>query len=280
MRTKILPDGVLDALKRNRRLYQAARRARMQVGRVVPPRRLEGLPGRVHFNDFMLEDTTPTGVERYRDRAMNVIRLIERSLESGGRSFDDIRSWLDFGCGYGRVIRFLVQRTDPECVHASDVIEEAVAFCASEFGVKPLHSRAALADLALGRFDFVYAISVLTHLDEENGLVMLQLLRDSLEPDGIVLFTTHGRWALDNIETYGATYGPIKQDVARRVREEGVAFVPYHHYPGDSYGMTWHSADYVQGQMKRLHGDEMTLLFHEPHGLDGHQDVFAYQRAG
>jgi SAM-dependent methyltransferase len=280
MRTKILPDSVLDALKRNRRLYQAARRARMQVGRVVPPRRLEGLPGRVHFNDFMLEDTTPRGVERYRERALNVIRLIERSLDSGGRSFDDIRSWLDFGCGYGRVIRFLVERADPERVYASDVIEEAVDFCASEFGVSPRHSRAALADLELGRFEFVYAISVLTHLNEENGLVLLQLLRDSLEPRGIVLFTTHGRWSLDNIATYGAPYEALKQDVMRRVREDGVAFVPYHHYAEDSYGMTWHSADYVRSQMRRLHGDEMTLLFHEPHGLDGHQDVFAYQRVG
>jgi SAM-dependent methyltransferase len=252
----------------------------MQVGRIVPPRRLEGLPGRVHFNDFMLEDTSPKGVERYGDRAMNVIRFIERSLDSAGRSFDDIHSWLDFGSGYGRVIRFLVQRTDAKRVYASDVIEEGVEFCASEFGVNPLHSRATLAELELGRFDFVYAISVLTHLDEENGLVMLQLLRDSLEPRGIVLFTTHGRWALDNIGTYGATYEAMKQDVARRVDGHGVAFVPYHHYPGESYGMTWHSADYVKSQMRRLHGDEMTLLFHEPHGLDGHQDVFAYQRVG
>ncbi|MEK6274221.1 MAG: class I SAM-dependent methyltransferase [Actinomycetota bacterium] len=280
MKTKIIPDGLLEALKRNEHVYQAARRVRMQVGRVVPPRRLEGLPGRVHFNDFMLEDTTPRGVERYRERALNVIRLIERSLDSGGRSFDDIRSWLDFGSGYGRVIRFLVQRTDPKLVYASDVIEEGVEFCASEFGVNPLHSRATLAELELGQFDYVYAISVLTHLDEENGLVMLQLLHDSLEPRGIALFTTHGRWALDNIGTYGATYEAMKADIARRVDEEGVAFVPYHHYPGESYGMTWHSADYVQSQMQRLHGDEMTLLHHEPHGLDGHQDVFVYQRAG
>jgi SAM-dependent methyltransferase len=280
VKTKIIPDGLLQALKRSPRVYQAARRVRMQVGRVVPPRRFDGLPGRVHFNDFMLDDTTPGGVERYRDRAMNIVRLIERSLERGGRSFDDIRSWLDFGCGYGRIIRFLAERTDPARVYASDVIEEGVEFCASEFGVNPLHSRATLAELELGRFDFVYAISVLTHLDEENGLVMLQLLHDWLEPRGIVLFTTHGRWALDNIGFYGATYEPLKQDVTRRVEETGVAFVPYHHYPGERYGMTWHSADYVQSELRRLHGDEMTLLFHEPHGLDGHQDVFAYQRVG
>jgi SAM-dependent methyltransferase len=278
MKTKLLPDGALDFLKRHRRLYQASRRARMQVGRLVPPRRFEGLPGRVHFNDFMLDDTTPAGVLRYRDRALNVIRLIEQSLERGGRSFEDIRSWLDFGCGYGRVMRFLVERVDPERVHASDVIHEGVEFSAREFGVHPIHSSAQLGQLDLGRFDFVYAISVLTHVDEDNSLALLRLLGESLEPGGIVLFTTHGRWALDNIGTYGAVYEEQQGAIAREVEERGLAFVPYHHYPGESYGMTWHSADYVRAQMERLHGDDVKLLFHEPRGLDEHQDVFVYQR--
>src|SRR5688500_6634156 len=130
MRTKLLPDVALDALKRHAWAYQGARKLRMAMGRVVPPRRFEGINGRVHFNDFMLEDDSPKGVEAYRTRALNVIGLIDRSLEVVGRDLRDVRSWLDFGCGYGRVIRFLVQRVDPDRVYATDVIEEAVEFCA------------------------------------------------------------------------------------------------------------------------------------------------------
>lgn len=278
MRRKLLPDFALDRLKRHTWAYQAARKLRMGVGRVVPPRRFEGLNGRVHFNDFMLESSSPAGVDRYRTRALNVIRLIDRSLEAGGRTVDDVRSWLDFGCGYGRVLRFLVQRVDPERIYASDVIEEGVDFCASEFGVHPRHSTATLAELDLGRFDFLYAISVLTHLDEENETEMLRFVHRSLEPGGIALFTTHGQWSLDNLDFYGAIYEDMRDDLVRRVRERGVAFVPYHHYSGDDYGMTWHSAEYVQERMAELHGDSMRLLFFEPHGLDHHQDVFVYQR--
>ena len=47
-------------------------------------------------------------------------------------------AWLDFGCGYGRVIRFLVERVPPDRIWASDVAHEAVDFCRSEFGVHPL----------------------------------------------------------------------------------------------------------------------------------------------
>lgn len=280
MRTKLLPDFALDRLKRHTWAYQSARKLRMAMGRAVPPRKLEGLDGRVHFNDFMLVDDSPEGVETYRTRALNVIGLIDRSLEAAGRSVGDVRRWLDFGCGYGRVLRFLVQRVDPDRVYASDVIDEGVEFCASEFGVHPLHSTAALRDLDLGRFDFLYAISVLTHLDEENETAMMEFLHRSLEPGGIALFTTHGQWSLDHLDFYGEIYVEMHDDLARRVRERGLAYVPYHHYAGDDYGMTWHSAEYVQSRMAELHGDSMRLLFFEPHGLDHHQDVFAYQRVG
>jgi SAM-dependent methyltransferase len=280
VRTKLLPDFALDRLKRHTWAYQQARRLRMMVGRAVPPRRFQGLNGRVHFNDFMLESDSAEGVEKYRTRALNVIRLIDRSLEAGGRTIEDVRTWLDFGCGYGRVLRFLVQRVDPGRVHASDVIEEGVEFCASEFGVHPHHSTATLAELDLGRFDFLYAISVLTHLDEANETEMMRFIGRSLEPRGIALFTTHGQWSLDNLDFYGSIYEDMRDDLSRRVHERGLAFVPYHHYAGDDYGMTWHSAEYVQERMASLHGESMRLLFFEPHGLDHHQDVFAYQRVG
>lgn len=261
-------------------MYQAARAVRMGLGRVAPPRSYEGIPGRVHFNDFMLIDNSPEGVEQYREGALDVIANIEATLSRAGRGFDDVESWLDFGCGYGRVVRFLVERTPADRVWASDVIEEGVDFCAAEFGVHPALSRGALADVDLPRrFDFLYAISVITHLDEENSSVFLRRLGDWLAPGGLVLFTTHGRWSLENLAYYGNTYDAMRPEIERDVREKGFAFVPYHHYSGDDYGMTWHSADYVKERIEAIHGGALELVRFEPNGLDGRQDVFAYRRA-
>jgi|tagenome__1003787_1003787.scaffolds.fasta_scaffold20943891_2 SAM-dependent methyltransferase len=278
MKTRLLPGSAVGVLKRHTRLYQAARRTRMGVGKLIPPRRLDGIPGRVHFNDFMLEDDSPAGIEKYRTQALNVVSFIERALAAAGREYSDVESWLDFGCGYGRVLRFLVDHVDPRKVWVSDVIDEGVRFCSAEFGVHPARSTAAFDTLDLGRHDFIYAISVLTHLPAEAGRDFLGFLGRSLNPGGIALFTSHGRWSLDNLGFYDAAYESRRSELEQAVAEDGVAFVPYHHYPGGDYGMTWHSRERIEEMVRELHGDGLKLLFHEPHGLDGHQDVFAYQR--
>jgi SAM-dependent methyltransferase len=278
MRTKVLPEGVVDALKRHRLAYRPARAVRIWLGDVLPPRHLAGLEGRVHFNDFMLTDDSPAGVEAYKSSAMNVIANIEATLDAAQRDFAEVKSWLDFGCGYGRVIRFLVQRTDRKWIYAADVIKSAVDFCANEFGVNPVYSHSALGRLDLRSFDFIYAISVLTHLNEENSIEFLRLAHQALNSGGIVLFTTHGRASLEHLSMYGPPYVRMRAELEQTVDREGIAFVPYEHYAGDYCGMTWQSHRWITERMNELHGDSMRLVRLEPDALYGHQDVCAYER--
>src|SRR5215211_3277692 len=106
----LLPQRLVQAVKRRPLLHRAVRRARTAVGGLLPPREFPGIPGRIHPNDFMFDHASPEEVASYAERAGNVIANIEASLAAGGRSFADVERWVDFGCGYGRVIRFLVER--------------------------------------------------------------------------------------------------------------------------------------------------------------------------
>jgi SAM-dependent methyltransferase len=268
---------ITEAIKRHRRLHRAARRARFALGRLVPPRRFDGIPGRVHFNDFMFIDSSPAEVASYAERGRNVVGLIEEALAAAGKELEDVERWLDFGCGYGRVLRFLLERVPPERVSASDVIAEGVEFCRLEFGVTALRSQPELASVQLGAFDFVYAISVLTHLDERNSVDFLRLLGDSLAEGGIALFTTHGDWSLAHPGHYGAEYEARGAELEAAVRARGIAYLRYEFAP-DGYGMTWHSREFVEATIAELHGGKLRQLLFKPQGLDGHQDVFAYRR--
>jgi SAM-dependent methyltransferase len=268
---------LVETIKRHRRMHRAARKGRFAVGHLIPPRRFAEIPGRVHFNDFMFLNSSPAEVTSYAERARNVIGLIEEALSKAGRTFDDVERWLDFGCGYGRVVRFLVGRVPAERVFVSDVVDEGVDFCAAEFGVHPVYSQAQLDRVSLGSFDFIYAISVITHLNEQNSIAFLRLLGESLAEDGIALFTTHGRWSIENAGLYGPEYEARKHEIAALVQEQGVAYSRYE-FADDDYGMTWHSREYIEAKMAELHGPGIVPIMFRPHALDGHQDVYAFQR--
>jgi SAM-dependent methyltransferase len=276
----VFPQRLVDVVKLWPRLHGAARRLRMAAGGLLAPREFPGIPGRIHPNDFMFDHASSEEVSSYAERAGNVVANIEDSLEAGGRRYDDIERWLDFGCGYGRVIRFLVEPVPPDRIWASDVISEGVEFCASEFGVHPLYSQQDLEALELEPFDFIHAISVLSHLNERNSRALLRLLGDALHPRGIAMFTTHGRRSLDNPGLYGAEYRERREEIARAVAAHGMTFLPYAFSGDDDYGMAWHAREWVEETVAELHGDAVRLIRFVPHGLDDHQDVFAFQRDG
>jgi len=276
----VFPQRLVDAVKRRPLLHRAARKVRMAAGRVLPPREFPGIPGRIHPNDFMFDHASPEEVASYAERAGNVVANIEASLAAGDRSFDDVERWLDFGCGYGRVIRFLVERVPPERIWASDVIHEAVDFCSSEFGAHPLYSQPDLEALELELFDFIYAISLLSHLNERNSRALLRLLGEALRPKAIAMFTTHGRRSVESPALYGVEFAERREEIARAVEARGMTFLPYAFTGGDDYGMAWHAREWVEQTVAELHGDAVQLVRFVPHGLDDHQDVFAFQRVG
>ena len=131
--------------------------------------------------------------------------------------------------------------------------------------------------MQLGSFDFVYAVSVLTHLDERNSVDFLRLVGDSLTQGGIEMFTTHGEWSLAHPAHYASEYEARAAEIEAAVRERGIFYVPYD-FASDDYGMTWHSREFVEATMAELHGAELQPLLFKPRGLDGHQDVYAYRR--
>jgi 2-polyprenyl-3-methyl-5-hydroxy-6-metoxy-1,4-benzoquinol methylase len=107
-----------------------------------------------------------------------VTRLVERLLGglAGGR-------WLDFGCGNGGLVRYLLERTG---VDAQGFEEGAIAVTAQRLGI-PILSRDALAEQAAS-FDVVTAIEVLEHT--LDPLAELRTMRALLRPGGLLFLTT------------------------------------------------------------------------------------------
>ncbi|WP_407529240.1 class I SAM-dependent methyltransferase [Methylobacterium oryzisoli] len=106
---------------------------------------------------------------------------------------------LDFGVGWGRVIRMFLRDTSPDRLYGVDVDAGALKLCAdtgvpgalsqiSPQGPLPFHD---------GKFGVCYAFSVFSHISTASAETFLAELIRVTKPGGIVYFTTMGQGFLD-----------------------------------------------------------------------------------
>jgi SAM-dependent methyltransferase len=105
--------------------------------------------------------------------------------------FDSI---LDFGCGLGRVLRRLPDLTGAQ-LFGCDYNRKLIVWCRAnlpfaEFSTNELERKLKYDDHS---FDFVYALSVFTHLTASQHRFWIEELRRILRPGGYLFLTTHGK---------------------------------------------------------------------------------------
>lgn len=122
------------------------------------------------------------------------VRSMEDILRANGTSLDQRHRILDFGCGCGRTIQFLRPITDAE-ICGTDIDLEGVGWCmdnisdAAAFSVNDHMPPLAYRDRV---FDFIYALSVFTHLSADMQKAWLTELTRILEPGGLIYLTFNG----------------------------------------------------------------------------------------
>ncbi len=253
---------------------------------------LPGLPGRVHRNDSMLPGGSSEEQAIYARIGRSGFQLVENALALVDQRPSEVKRLLDFGCGYGRVLRAIVQHVDATKIDAFDVDSAAVRFCATEFGVNGLTFGQPwdFSSVPFSRYDCVWAGSVMTHLSAGFTRETFGLLTSILAPNGVLIFTTHGDEALARAENgfFGPRYGTVEASHVRAEYEAtGFCFVPYEssdfaalpftfERSGD-FGMTWMSSSFVEGLISDV-GASFRLLRLIPSGWEGVQDAVIVQR--
>jgi SAM-dependent methyltransferase len=128
--------------------------------------------------------------------------LIMEMLKRNGSLIEEMSAILDFGCGCGRVARHWVDLQGPE-IHGTDVSRGAVRWCRRNLGfMRTVRCRAEPPlEYDDGVFDFVYSLSVFTHLSEQTGRHWLAELVRVLRPGGLLLFTVHGERSAGELDS-------------------------------------------------------------------------------
>lgn len=195
---------------------------------------------------------------------------------------------LDFGCGCGRTTRFL-QLIGRLNVRGSDVNEKLVEWCRENLSQvrSTLNSFAPPMPLETGCCDFVYSLSIFSHLSERAVHAWLEELARITADNGIVLLTTHGIPAIEILCDSALHQGMFRltADEARQLRD-GFADRQFVYFPydadivaaanaGDDYGNTFIHESYIRSQWP---SEAFEVVEFVPGGLRGWQDVTILRR--
>jgi SAM-dependent methyltransferase len=273
--TRVLPKAAVDLLKRSPAVYGCARSVRFGMGRLLGARVLPGIPGRVHYNDFMLKSSRPEEIADYRRCAEEFIETLQRALARCGRGWDDLDGVMEIGCGYGRIVRQLISKVPSERVWVCDVIDEAATFTAGEFSVHKTDPVGGASFPRTACFDLVYLLSVFTHLAAAEIARILEAVDQATRAGAVLVFTVHG-WASANrcLVNYPAPWPARGKKIIAALETSGEYYERYPYYK-QNVGMAWHAPEFVEQLVARA--CQRFRMVHFGDGEhDGHQDVFVF----
>lgn len=186
-------------------------------------------------------------------------------------------SILDLPCGHGRVCRMLRAFFPDADLTACDLDHDGVDFCAMQFNARPVYSREDIRCVNLSQcFDLIWCGSLFTHLDSKRWPDFLAFFAEHLSPDGVLVFTTHGRQPIQWMQEGFFDYGLSREQQRALIDgydEDGFGFVSP---SNQAFGISLSSMSFVCRQLERW--PELRLIgFHEA-GWAGHQDVVSCAR--
>ena len=196
-------------------------------------------------------------------------------VKSAGQDIAEFGAILDFGCGCGRVLRALPRMTKAS-LHGIDLHEDAIEWCKTYLPYGEFHVGSEFPPIGLGdgTIDLLYAISVLTHLDEPHQDLWLEEWRRVVRPGGLVIATFRGKEFVDQ----HINSAPYVQAIENGWKDNnGFTFVSHKQWAGvfpGYYSDAYHTTDYVNSHWGKYFEVLQTL----PSGAVGNRQEAALLR--
>jgi len=198
---------------------------------------------------------------------------LEKILGDMGTGLDQIHSFLDFACGYGRFTRFLVSTCSKEKITVSDIDRNAVDFCTKAFNVKGFYSTRDPGALShSNKYDIIFVASLFSHLYLPFWEDWLRRLYDMLEDGGFLILSTHG------VHCYNLIDNETKKRI--EVIMDGFYFIKQsetQRLPTEVYGTTYVDRPFVENFVLRNSLGKVVAFY--PKELWSFQDVYVIKKA-
>lgn len=204
----------------------------------------------------------------------SVGRMISLDIQSAVKihlSLDESQAVYDFGCGCGRVIKYVSALLGKGKYYGSDIDPEAITWCSENLesiGEFKVNEISPPLPYTADSFDFIYSISVFTHLPEYMQFEWLEELNRVSKAGALLLLTTHGESLLKN----------VPDSILQDFKSHGFFYAVGDGTEGlpDFYQTSFHTHDYIRDRWSKY----FEILDIIPRGIANHQDLVLCRKLG
>lgn len=217
------------------------------------PRKYSGLAAllpRMPPEDVQRSWTGNAGRELFAQSSAFILTLSRAFERFTGRPLEGA-TILDYGCGWGRLLRLMYVYSSPDNIFGIDPWDESIRIC-RERGVLGQVAVCDYLPRALPfngvQFDLIYAYSVFTHLSERTAFLVQNAMRSRIKPGGIAAITIRPvQYWLKHPENLPP--GETIENLMRTHDARGFAFAPHQRVPIEgeiTYGDASISIEYIK----------------------------------
>jgi SAM-dependent methyltransferase len=155
-------------------------------------------------------------------------KVVEHQRRHGSTPLAEARV-LDYGCGWGRLLRFFARDVAPGSLHGCDPVQAILDVC-RDSGVPAELTKTEFVPDRLPYdepFDLAYAFSVFTHLSERAADACLQALHQALRPGGLLVVTVRPPQYLQFDPSMHGALEQLGPEPSRRMTEPHHLFAPH-----------------------------------------------------
>jgi SAM-dependent methyltransferase len=203
----------------------------------------------------------------YHDVGEMVFKDLVNLSEIESNTYKDV---LDFGCGPGRVAgKFLREGI---FVHGTDIDEKAISYCRRQFprGKWEVNKWSPPLIYKSNFFDFIYSISVFTHINEDLQKKWLKEISRILKPDGLAIISVHGENCYRKLDAKEVS---LISEKGFYYKIENIGIFKTDGLPND-YQTSYQTKEYVKSEWRKYFE---YIEVHES-GIGNHQDAIILRK--
>jgi SAM-dependent methyltransferase len=207
---------------------------------------------------------------------------LEAALAAVGDSLSAHRSILEFGCGCGRIMRWMDDIGRSSALVGTDIDQHAIEWAVANlpFARFDVNGDVPPMRYADGEFDLVLNHSVFTHLDASYQDLWLTELQRITAPGGVLVISVHGDYAFQQSERQLAPGSRDRREWREQLERDGILFVAEDSYVGSAFPDFYHTAFHAPWYIFEHWTNWFDLIAYLPRSSLDFQDQVVLRRRG